>query len=146
MKYFWVHFTRLVLISWTAFLLLVAFWSFYPYKVSDIKQPIQILNENNEIAIGDAILMRLELTKPNNIRPNGSVFITCKSGNLISLLGNPQNLPIGKYTVINDRYILPNKVTVGDKCKFHFKNTYRVNPIREITKEWVSEEFTVKEK
>ena len=143
MKHFWIYFTRFVFLSWTVFLLLVAFWLLYPYKVSSIKEPIAILNEYNEIAIGDAIIMKIELTKPNEIRPKGTVFITCDSGNLVTLLGNPQNLPVGKYTVVNDRYILPSKVSVGDKCKFHFKNSYQVNPIREITKEWVSEEFTV---
>ena len=143
MRHFWIYFTRFVFLSWTVFLLLVAFWLLYPYKVSSIKEPIAILNEYNEIAIGDAIIMKIELTKPNEIRPKGTVFITCDSGNLVTLLGNTQNLPVGKYTVVNDRYILPSKVSVGDKCKFHFKNSYQVNPIREITKEWVSEEFTV---
>jgi len=139
----WHVIAILTFIMMTVFTVTYAFWKLYPYQVSDVKVPIEILNENNEIAVGETIQLELQLTKPNNLRPNGSVFITCKGGNLITLNGSPQDLPVGQYTVKNDRYILPNKVSVGGKCTFVFKNSYPVNPVREITKTWTSEEFTV---
>lgn len=145
MKRFWKLLTQIVIVTWLIFLCVLLFWQVYPYKVSDVKVPIKILNKNKQIAVGEAIQMELELTKPNNTRPVGSVYITCDSGNLITLNGSPQNLPVGQYKIINERYLLPDKILSGDKCVFIFKNSYRVNPIREITKTWTSERFTVKE-
>lgn len=127
----------------TMLLILVAFWTLYPYQVSSVAVPIEILNKNKEIAIGENIQMLIRVDKPNNIKPEGTTYITCDDGNLVTLLSLVNNLPVGEYTVINDKYILPPKVLPGSRCRFNFRNAYRVNPMRTITKEWYSEQFLV---
>lgn len=119
------------------------FWTAFPYQVSDVEVPIKILNKDNQIRIGEPIEMELIVSKPNNIKPEGSVFITCNDGNLVTMNSLTTNLPAGNYKVINNRYVLPPKVAVGTTCQFNFRNVYQVNPIREIVKDWYSEEFEV---
>lgn len=140
---FWHFITLLTFISASVIVITCLFWTLYPYQVSDVKVPIGITNENNQIKVGEKIEMKLQVTKPNNIKPEGSVFITCNDGNLVTMASLTANLPVGEYTVLNDKYTLPPKVAVGSKCVFNFRNTYQVNPIRSINKEWQSEQFEV---
>jgi hypothetical protein len=140
---------RWVILRWVAFLpatillVLAAYWSLYPYQVSDVEVPIEIVNTNKTIALGDKIVMRLRVSKPNDYKPNGTVYITCDDGSLVTLSTLVNNLPVGNYEFINDSYILPPKVAKGATCRFNFRNSYRVNPIRTITKQWYSEDFIV---
>lgn len=127
-----------VLITW-----LGVFWAVYPYETADVEQPIKIVNPNKEIAIGDKIIMELKIDKASNIKPGGRRFITCNDGNLVTLSSLVTRLPSGTYTYINDQYVLLPKVQPNSRCTFHFVNEYRVNPIRVIEKEWVSEQFLV---
>ena len=121
-----------------------AFWLVYPYEVTSVQTPIIILNENNEIKIGDNIRLELEVDKPNDTAPEVTIFIKCNDGNLLPLIPiRSINLPVGEFTVVNEDYALPNGAAVGSMCTFNFRNTYQVNPIREITREWRSEEFLV---
>lgn len=145
MKKRWHIINSITFVSASILLLLLSFWSLYPYPTPTIKEPIQILNQNKKIAIGDRIVMKLEVTKPADYSPKGSVFITCNDGNLVTLAPLTTNLPVGSYTILNDKYTLPPKVAVGSECKFNFRNEYQVNPIRTVTGDWASETFKVKE-
>jgi len=119
-------------------------WTFQPVALPAVVEPIRILNEGREVAIGEAIVMRLEVSKPPGARTLQSTrFISCESGNLITLTASVKDLPAGRYTVVSDSVILPAKVAPGDECRFTFRNTYAVNPIRDETVEWSSEEFKV---
>lgn len=147
-----MHFKVLTVASWVAIASIVGlsaltvFWLLYPYPVSTIEQPIRILNKNNEVAIGSPIVQELKIHKPNNLPPSdASRVLVCEDGNLITLasLPNTLNLPTGEYTLINDRYVLPPKVSVGARCVFVWRQSYQVNPIRKIHVEWKSEPFVV---
>ena len=140
---FWHFVTLLTFISASVIVITCLFWVLYPYQVSDVKVPIKILNKDNRIKVGDKIEMKLQVTKPRDIKPDGSVFITCDDGNLVTMASLTANLPVGQYPVINDKYTLPPKVAIGSKCVFNFRNSYKVNPIRTIIKEWHSEQFEV---
>lgn len=140
---FWHFITLLTFISASVIIVVCLFWVFYPYQVSEVKVPIEIENENNQIRVGERIEMRLQISKPNNIKPEGTVFISCDDGNLVTMASLTSNLPVGEYSLINDKYVLPPKVAVGSKCVFNFRNSYQVNPIRDIVKEWYSESFEV---
>jgi len=145
---------RILIFSlWTAIIFIIVAaitiiaWLLLPYEVTQIKEPIRILNQNKEVRIGEPIIQELKIDKPNDIAPaNLTRLLICENGNLVTLapLPNALNLPIGEYTLINDRYILPPKVTVGDTCVFIWRQTYEVNPIREIPVEWRSETFKVR--
>ena len=141
----------LVIGSWLAISFIVTasvlsiFWLLAPYQVTQIEEPINIVNENNEVRIGEPIIQELKIHKPDDDAPtNVSRLILCEDGNLVTL-SNLQtlNLPVGKYTLVNDRYILPPKVAVGSRCQFVWRQSYPVNPIRSIQVEWRSETFTV---
>lgn len=127
---------------------LVIFWLLQPPRVSTVEIPIEILNTNNEIAVGERIEMRIQVDKPVNTDQvtNSSVTVTCNDGNLITLTSIVRNLPEGKSTVDNSDYLLPPKALVGTDCQFVFRITYRVNPIKSVTEEWQSETFKVVER
>ncbi len=130
------------------FLLTILFWLLYPYQVSTVKEPIRILNEGKTVAIGTPIVQELVISKPNDEAPiETSRTIICSDGNLVTLSVLPGiNLPIGDYTLVNDRYILPPKVAVGTSCQFIWRQAYQVNPVRTISAEWRSEWFIIKAK
>ena len=140
----WYTFSTIVILFAAAFMILAIFWMVYPYKTAEIKTPVPILNENNEIARGDVVLLKIVVNKYTGVAPERDEFITCDDGTLTFINpGNTTNLPPGTYTFTNENNILPEKLVVGAVCKYHFRYTYKVNPIREITKEWDSERFTV---
>jgi hypothetical protein len=124
-------------------LLLVIFWLIFPYQLPYVYQPIEILNPNKTIAIGETIDMKIELVKKDNtealIRPN----ITCSDGITVPLITKDLSLPIGAHTLLSSAYSLP-PVNQGTTCRFNFDVNYQVNPIRDIPMRWSSEEFTVK--
>jgi hypothetical protein len=138
----------IAILSIAGMALTIIAWLLLPYDVVQIKEPIKILNPNKQIAIGEPIIQELKIYKPNDQAPaNASRLLVCENGRLINLavVPNVLNLPIGEYTLTNDRYLLPSSVLPGDKCVFVWRQTYEVNPIREIPVEWRTETFTVKE-
>jgi hypothetical protein len=149
------HKNRLfIVVSWIAIAFItissaiIIFWLLYPYKVSSIDVPINIVNKDNQVQLGHSIIQELKIDKPNNIPPtNATRVLICDNGELVTLAPIPSalNLPIGTYTLINDRYILPKQVPVGSMCSFVWTQDYKVNPIRSISVEWRSELFKVKE-
>lgn len=135
----------IVLIIVFGFMMLMFYWLLAPITIATIEEPIPILNENNEIAIGDTILMQLEIEKFSDAKVDASVYITCDDGNLVTMASpnSGTTLPKGQYSFTSDSYVLPPKVAVGAVCTFHYLNIYEPNPVRTIQSEWVSEPFTV---
>lgn len=130
--------------GWLAIIGVYVWWQVQPVNLTDVIEPIPILNENNAIAIGDPIVMELVVDKPQSVRTVDSErFLSCASGNLVTLTASPRDLPPGQYTLVSDSVKLPAKVTPGDTCHFLFRITYQVNPIRTDTVEFASEDFTV---
>lgn len=119
------------------------YWLLHDYSLPSVKTPIAIMNKNDEVAIGDRIEMRMVVDKPAVLKPEGSVFIECEDGNLVTMVPIITNLPVGKYISYNDKYVLPPKVAVGARCALQLKYTYQLNPIRTETLQWGTETFTV---
>lgn len=134
----------LVIFGNISLLMLVVFWLIFPYQLPYVYQPIEILNKDKTIAIGETINMKIELVKKDNteavIRPN----ITCDDGTIVPLVTRDLSLPIGAHTLLSSAYSLP-PVNKGITCKFNFDVNYRVNPIRDVPMIWSSETFLVKE-
>lgn len=142
----WHKFSAVVITMAAIFMLVVIFWLVFPYKTAEIKQPVPVLNKNNEVAIGEKLILEISVTKYIDAFPNGTEIITCDDGGIAFLdSGKTSNFPPGTYTFVNDSNVIPDKLVAGSKCMYHFRYTYRVNPIREITKEWDSEPFLVLE-
>lgn len=122
------------------------YWLVQPAKLPYIIEPIEILNDNNEIAIGEPVEMKLHIVKTDEVRTtNQTPRIECNSGNLVTLVGSNKDLPIGEYQIISNSYLLPPKVLIGDTCRFYFQTTFEINPIKSVSADWVSEDFKVKE-
>ena len=140
---FWHFITLLTFISASIIVLTCLVWVFYPYQVSEVKVPIEILNENKQVRVGEPIVMRLQVKKYTNLTPKGSVYLKCNDGQVLELPSAVTNRPPGEYETVVDKYKVPERATVGVKCTFNFRNAYQVNPIREIVKDWYSQEFEV---
>jgi len=132
--------------GWLLLLFLVAFWHLVPSTLPNVTQPLPILNENSQVAVGETLIVQLDVVKTVETEVESSTrYITCDSGNLVTLTSNPTNLPVGAYTIISDSVVLPNKVSVGDICTMNFRITYRINPMRVENLVLSSEPFTVVE-
>lgn len=126
------------------FMLLVIFWLIYPYKIASIEEPIEVLNPNNEVAVGENLRLEVRVTKYDEIYPDRSEYITCNDGSLTFIdPGTAKIVPPGKYVIVNDDNVISPGIHIGSRCRFHFQYTYKVNPIRNVIKEWDSEEFLV---
>lgn len=122
---------------------LVAYWLVRPYQLPVVEVPIEILNTNNVIAVGEPIEMLIKIDKPVELEPNTTKLIVCDSGNLITLTSSTRNLPVGQYEITSNTTLLPAKILDGDTCNFKFVVEYHLNPIRTETQTWYSENFKV---
>lgn len=119
---------------------LLMFWWLYPYKTTSNIQPYKILNE--EVRQGDLLLYKIDYCKYTNVTPtvnrqfiDGIIYSTPEStaqlkkgcGRFINSVKIPTTLPPGTYYM---------KATV----------TFKMNPIRIISKEFITEQFTVLKK
>jgi hypothetical protein len=133
--------------GWMLILALVAFWHLMPVTLPNVTQPLPILNVNNAVAIGEKVVVQLDVVKTVETEVESSTrYIACDSGNLVTLTSNPTNLPVGTYTIVSDSVVLPPKVFPGEVCTMNFRIVYRINPMRVETLTLSSEPFTVMEK
>jgi hypothetical protein len=132
--------------GWVILLGLFGWWMVQPVTMPSIAEPINVLNPGNRVAIGDPLVMRLVVNKPNPAEAvNSTRRLECPtSGNLVTLTaGSAVPLPVGAYTLVSDNVVMPAKVTPGDVCEAVWVVVYHINPIRDEVLEWRSEPFTV---
>ena len=134
------------MVGWVGLMLLGAFWLVQPAGLPRVEEPIEVLNPGNRVAVGDTLVMRLEVAKSVPREPVDSArWLECESGNLVTLTATISELPVGVYTVISDSVVIPAKVAMGDTCKAVLSVDFRVNPIRVETLTVASEPFTIEE-
>jgi hypothetical protein len=130
--------------GWLLVLSVWVWWMLQPVSLPTVDEPIPVLNANNEVAIGETLLMSLEVSKPQELAPtNAQRFIECQSGNLVTLTAAEVNLPVGEYEIISDTIVLPAKVSAGDTCRAVYIIGYQINPVRYEETQFVSEWFAV---
>ena len=130
--------------GWMLLLGVWAWWMLQPANLPTITEPIEVLNPGDAVAVGDPLVLRLEVDKPRPASPvNSARLLECESGNLVTLTSTPTPLPVGTYTVISDNLTIPAKVTPGDTCVATFNITFRINPIRDEVARWSSEPFVI---
>lgn len=136
------------IVGWMFILALLGYWYLSPVTLPSVTEPLPILNKDRTIAVGEPIVVRLDVVKtvPLDVE-RATRFIACESGNLITLTPSSTSgvgtLPVGTYTVISDNVILPNKVSEGDVCTMNFMVTYHINPVRDEMLALQSEPFTI---
>lgn len=140
-----LHVFSWFVISFTLmFMLLIIFWLVYPYKTAYLKEPIEVLNKDNEVAVGEPLYLKVEVVKYAEVYPERTEYISCDDSTLSFIEPSGiKNVPPGTYTIYNNDVIIPAKLTPGTTCRFHFQYAYRVNPIRVVVNEWNSEPFLI---
>lgn len=139
----------LTVVAWSAIissivlLSIVGYWLMSSYKVLEVDQPLQVLNDNRLVPIGERLHLQYKYVKYMSLESTVYPSIQCESGNLVTLTPFTGNIPVGKSVFISDRFVLPPKFTVGDKCKFLHTQAYQVNPIRIVTYTFTSEFFVI---
>lgn len=145
----WMHhlFTTAAIIGifgWGFLIVIWMWWTLQPTVLPRVTEPMPVLNENNEVGVGDTLLVQLSITKLKEQTPiDSSRYISCASGNLITLTAAPTKLPVGSYEVISDDVIIPERLSVGDTCTFEITIVYEINPIRTESVTFKSELFTI---
>lgn len=135
------------IISAIALLMMMSYWLLKPYDIVDVKQPFKVLNENKTVAIGDDLLLELEVNVKEEYRPVSAPVFVCQSGNLVTLQSRlPEDLPLGKYILVADPIQIPPKIIAGDTCKYVAVLNWRVNPVRVVSETYESEWFSVTER
>lgn len=121
------------------------YWSFFPYETANVVVPMEVENENNLVIKGEPLRLRLEIDKRSDYRPVISRNVLCGTTVFLvepNIASGGSQRPQGKYEAHTD-YLLPDDVPMYTDCTFIFINEYQVNPIRTITRTWVSEKFQV---
>jgi hypothetical protein len=113
----------------------------YPFKTVDLKEPIQVLNANKEVARGGDLILEIEYVKYDSFPVTSNKNIICEDGNLVTMASNSTNLPKGEQKFVVT-FTVPQKTSIGN-CYLQYVNVYEVNPIRNITKVWTTETFKV---
>lgn len=145
----WMHhlFTTAAIIGivgWMFLIVIWAWWTLQPVTLPTVTEPMPVLNENKELHAGDILLVKLNVSKPEEQTPvDSSRYIACRSGNLITLTAAPTKLPIGQYEIISDDIKIPSRITIGDVCTFEITIIYEINPIRTESVTFISEPFTI---
>ena len=133
------------IVGWLLLLSLWGWWTLQPANLPSVTEPMPVLNEDREVAIGEPLLLQLQVVKTAELTAvSTGRWLACESSNLVTLTSlDPVNLPVGEYTVVADSIILPAKITPGDTCTAVIRVTYRINPMRVESVEFDSEPFTV---
>lgn len=134
------------ILGWIVLLLLYTFWMLQPTGFPNVKEPLPVLNQNKEVGVGETLIVQLDVEKTAPLAPISSTrYLSCESGNLVTLTGSPTRLPLGKYTLIVDDIKIPNKILPNDTCVFEIVVLYQINPVRQEELTLTSEVFTVTE-
>jgi len=110
-----IHILASLIILGNLFIIgLIAFWLIYDYKVPDMKEPIEILNANNEIAAGDVISINYAFV--TNQRVTNTVTVTSV-------------VDTNTFTFISPE--LGKGPTSNQQCTLYYviKNNYNVNSL-----------------
>lgn len=116
---------------------ILMFWWFFPYKIIKHNDPYGVVPKENHQ--GGVLMYEMDYCKYTDVMPtvsrqfvDGIIYVVTASG-----IGLKKGC--GKVTV---EIPIPKNLPVGT---YHLKTilTYQVNPIRTITSEYVTENFTV---
>lgn len=123
----------MIVIIWVIFM----FWSIYPYKTTVNKQPYKVINK--VVKQGDLLLYEMDYCKYTNIIP--TVHRQFIDGIIYSTPESTAQLKKGCGIIINSVRV-PITLPPGD---YYMKAvvTFQVNPIRTISKEFLTEQFKV---
>ena len=124
--------------------ILILFWTTYPYKTATVTEPIRVTNPNKEVSQSGEIKLELLINKQSNYVPIVNRSIVCADRTYLVTVSSGMSIvrPKGVF-IANVHYAMPNEIPIGESCYFIYRNDYQVNSIRTITNIWKSETFKV---
>jgi len=126
---------------------LIVFWQVYPYETADVSVPIEVQNTDDRLQPGENLELLIIIDKAGNYNAQVQRGVLCDDGDYYSVtpVDRQDNLPKGEF--IRRRFFtLSERMPIGAVCYFQFNLTYKVNPIRDINKQWISEPFEIIER
>lgn len=123
-----------------AILMLIAYWTFAPVDVLEIKKlPVPVTDPQN-IRSGRLVILEFDYCKYHNF--TGSVERQLVSERLVLDLPSYKDHTPKSCGQISAPIILPYTVAT-QKFHIHYKVTYRVNPIKTVVEEFDTVEFEI---
>lgn len=127
----------IVIIAAICLIGLATFWLSYPYSIPDFKN----FESSKQIYYpGETLTYNITYSKSSD--SFGIVYRSIKDKVIYQIDTFQGNLPIGDNLTISDSVILPNYIK-PDTYKIRLVAVIKVNPIRNITKEYLSLPFTI---
>lgn len=105
-----------------------------------VKEPIQVSPER--IKRGEELAYIIDYKKTRDITARSTRFVECADGNLVMLTAGA-SLPVGE-RVYTATFTVPEKASAST-CILSITVEYQINPIKSITKRFVSEPFEIYE-
>ena len=130
--------TWLIIIVAMGVLSIIIFWLSYPYKTINIED---FQTTQAEYHPGDTIVYTFEYTKCCN--HSAIMYRQLNDKVMYQLDYSRSNLPVAENKVVSSTVIIPLGIA-SDIYTLQITEVIRVNPIREITKEFISKPFTIK--
>lgn len=122
-------------------ILMLLYWGFRPYTVYyNVVQPYDIVNENNEVKRGEAVLVRQEYCKA--IGGDATLVIILEDGYYETLRIIQSRADPGCRDGVSQSAVIPTTSAPGE-YRLRYQISVRVNPVRTIHYEFVTEYFTV---
>lgn len=129
-------FSYIVLVFTFAFLCLMGYWLIYPYKTIEVKS-IKVLTP--VVVRGEDLRIEVHYIKYTNSPAEYNKDLI--NGDIVHIDTGKSNVPCGEHTVVIHQRI-PMEADLGEA---RMKETlqYQINPIRTITKEFITEPFEI---
>lgn len=138
------HANIIVATMW-GFASLFFFWSLYPYNPLKVCNDMEVLNENKTVCIGDTLIYEMEYISNSKITP--TLDKTLVDGLIFHLSETRAYAPedkknIGIPQTVTASVVIPETAPEG-RFYLHIDALYGVNPIRDITVSFKTEEFDI---
>ena len=116
---------------------LATFWLSYPYEIAEFKN----FEASKQVyRPGEIITYNITYTKKHDV--SGFVYRSIEDKVIYEVDTFAGNLPVGDNLTISDSFILPDYIA-ADTYKIRLVTVVKVNPMRSITKEYLSKPFVV---
>ena len=113
-------------------------WLYYPYRTIDIEEPVKILNSPVEAGK----YLQYEVSYCKYTKKPGVVHWVVKNDVIVHLSEITSVAPLGCDTVVLNTVKIPEQLPSGNYTA-EATIVYKVNPLREIHKTFVTEEFKI---
>lgn len=125
--------------------LILAFWSFWPYKILDIKQPLEVLTK--EVKPGEHLKLRFNYCNYVKVPVTTTAYFIEKGPSaehvIDQIAPKTSTSQIRCQNVVSDKYVIPQNYIPG-VYYIKIEALYQLNPVRTEKITIISGDFMVK--